>query len=705
LVNSSPGRYITTGDAPPGSGNGRSFVHDPKMAGEVRVVGTVKLRFRGINGKSYLISRSVEATQKAKNISIKTLDGTFKDIANNSALSMKCADINSHVLDNMGLTKPILNYVIFCHQEDSNWPLDEGGKVKDKFDEIFASAKYKDCLKRIKDVRAAQTIEKNKAQVAISYLKEDKKEAKEKRKELREKKEEKEALDNEDKDIEERLKPIKEKLKELQDTQTNLGGVEGKRDVAAANLKRTQQDVADLEKDLKDFKMGKDKTDDEVEEMGSKMEKELRGKNREIAAKIEELKRLEESVKELQSKKNNLAAALGELTTKKKQFDEKKETFSQKVATFGPQFGLDRFDENVADSEEDMDKVLAGVDKAVGNANKKVDKQEQEWSGKIDEQTSKIGEIQQKGAILKEKKRAAVDGLTKTKRDIAGVKSELRVTEGATETLNEIQKKCEDAQAELSRCKGGVDLNDLRNAIAVKKTEVKKLGARQDELREEKTLLEEHATAINAMDVKVEDREGKQAKLDKTWARCQRNLSDVGDLDRVKVPDVKERFKQRQESLQSSVKALEADKINFDNKKMAMMKEKKETQKDVTERDAKIRQFDDESAEVLSPEKDLEEELESTRVAVETARNDLQYKEANKHTFAEYIKTIDSMIKNSEKTACPTCSRAFKDADEAEELKRDLQSEIDRIPNKVVSIRDGIHQYFYNFSIFFISFF
>ena len=58
-------------------------------------------------------------------------------------ISMKCADINTQIFHALGVSKPILNYVIFCHQEESNWPLDEGSKVKDKFDEIFASAKYK----------------------------------------------------------------------------------------------------------------------------------------------------------------------------------------------------------------------------------------------------------------------------------------------------------------------------------------------------------------------------------------------------------------------------------------------------------------------------------------------------------------------------------------------------------------------------------
>ena len=58
------------------------------------------------------------------------------------SISTKCADMNQMLLNHMGVSKPILNYVIFCHQEDSNWPLEEGSKVKQKFDEIFASDKY-----------------------------------------------------------------------------------------------------------------------------------------------------------------------------------------------------------------------------------------------------------------------------------------------------------------------------------------------------------------------------------------------------------------------------------------------------------------------------------------------------------------------------------------------------------------------------------
>lgn len=36
----------------------------------------------------------------------------------------------------------ILENVIFVHQEESSWPLDEGSVLKKKFDDIFSATKY-----------------------------------------------------------------------------------------------------------------------------------------------------------------------------------------------------------------------------------------------------------------------------------------------------------------------------------------------------------------------------------------------------------------------------------------------------------------------------------------------------------------------------------------------------------------------------------
>lgn len=41
----------------------------------------------------------------------------------------------------LGVSRAILENVIFCHQEESNWPLSEPAALKKKFDDIFEATK------------------------------------------------------------------------------------------------------------------------------------------------------------------------------------------------------------------------------------------------------------------------------------------------------------------------------------------------------------------------------------------------------------------------------------------------------------------------------------------------------------------------------------------------------------------------------------
>lgn len=57
------------------------------------------------------------------------------------SLSSKCAEIDREMITALGVSKAVLNHVIFCHQEESNWPLSEGKALKQKFDDIFSATR------------------------------------------------------------------------------------------------------------------------------------------------------------------------------------------------------------------------------------------------------------------------------------------------------------------------------------------------------------------------------------------------------------------------------------------------------------------------------------------------------------------------------------------------------------------------------------
>ncbi|XP_023226241.1 DNA repair protein RAD50-like [Centruroides sculpturatus] len=150
---------MTTGDMPPNSGRDGSFVHDPKVAHETSVKGQIKLQLKDMTNKTVVITRSLEASQKVKKVALRTLDGTIKrknSSGQSTTLSCKCGDLDREMISLLGVSEAVLNNVIFCHQEESNWPLSEGKAVKEIFDEIFAATRYIKALKSIKEIRTEQ---------------------------------------------------------------------------------------------------------------------------------------------------------------------------------------------------------------------------------------------------------------------------------------------------------------------------------------------------------------------------------------------------------------------------------------------------------------------------------------------------------------------------------------------------------------------
>jgi DNA repair protein RAD50 len=150
-------KYAVTGSLPPGNKSGQSFVHDPKSIGQSSVKASIKLRFNNRGNHSMVVIRSMEVTQKKATANFKALDGILRTVDPNTgertSLSHKCTELDKQIPHLMGVSKPILEHVVFCHQEDSSWPLQEGAVLKKRFDDIFDSTRYAKALEAIKGSR------------------------------------------------------------------------------------------------------------------------------------------------------------------------------------------------------------------------------------------------------------------------------------------------------------------------------------------------------------------------------------------------------------------------------------------------------------------------------------------------------------------------------------------------------------------------
>jgi DNA repair protein RAD50 len=85
----------------------------------------------------------MELTRSKTTLSFKQLDGVIRTSDPNtgarSSLSHKCSELDATLPALLGVSKAILDNVLFCHQEEASWPLQEGAVLKKKFDDIFDS--------------------------------------------------------------------------------------------------------------------------------------------------------------------------------------------------------------------------------------------------------------------------------------------------------------------------------------------------------------------------------------------------------------------------------------------------------------------------------------------------------------------------------------------------------------------------------------
>jgi DNA repair protein RAD50 len=149
----------------------------------------------------------------------KTLDSTVRTLNDHGNPTDEGSNnveiVNNEMANAMGVSKAILNNVIFCHQEDSAWPLDEGQKLKTKFDAIFGTTEYNKAIDKIIKFRKDYQ-EKMKLCVAEKrFLEETKNEAERKQLDFDLLKTKQEKMEKNIEDLEQQIKPIEERLEAL----------------------------------------------------------------------------------------------------------------------------------------------------------------------------------------------------------------------------------------------------------------------------------------------------------------------------------------------------------------------------------------------------------------------------------------------------------------------------------------------------------
>ncbi|KAL8255468.1 hypothetical protein R6Q59_030535 [Mikania micrantha] len=260
-----------TGELPPNARSGQSFIHDPKVAGETETKAQIKLRFKTAAGKDVVCIRSFQLTQKASKMEYKAIESVLQTINPHTGekvcLSYRCADMDREIPALMGVSKAILENVIFVHQDEANWPLQDSSTLKKKFDDIFSATKYTKALEVIKKLHKDQAQEIKLSQKDLEKLQLLKDAAYKLRQSITQDQEESERLGSKMLDLEQNIQNMDAKIRQ---TEATLKELQKLQDQVATKTTERSTLLQEQEKRYRDLEEENDDPDEDLREWNTK---------------------------------------------------------------------------------------------------------------------------------------------------------------------------------------------------------------------------------------------------------------------------------------------------------------------------------------------------------------------------------------------------------------------------------------------------
>ncbi|XP_042225507.1 DNA repair protein RAD50-like isoform X2 [Homarus americanus] len=676
-------KYISTGEVPPGCGRGASFVHDPKMAKESSVRGQVKLRFTDARGKVIVSTRSLVATQKPKSLECKTLDATMiwkQPDGSDVTLSSRCAEFNASMTAALGVSKAILNNVIFCHQEDSNWPLDEGKKVKDKFDEIFNATKYIKCLETIRKLRADMKGKIKNMKDILFELKKWKDEANRKRVELKTSEEKQTNIITEKETLTTEMKPIVQRLKHISTIEADIGRIREElsgKQYQLKSLRKTQEELrATLTEQLKC-------SDEELYRM-------IQDFQRDLALKETEQRRVESSLsgleREVQKNQMDVARTVrqqGELEAahnRHKNYVQRRD--AQMIGlveefTFSEFLGVQNFKDEQADS------VLNQLLKVIEDERASIMVKKQEFEKEEVRTQREIDGLRSKEAALDHDIKNKGKQLEETAKQLRQVKHTLKRNESELSAANLDDIKAELTQVEemISAEESKLDVKKVVEDIDGGKKTRREIEHKLDDIKRVVAKMNRQAEARSQYDIHVKEKKELENKIEYLKRKHTDELEHL--LGEVPDENIKNKVDACTTNLKDHIAGLRRDIERINRRKTQLDTSIKGHKQQIERKENEIKDLETKIDNICQG-KDLDNALEKSKKVKEelsNERGDLSSSITVLNRFTERLKQRD---------CCPLCHRDFSTKDEVNQLIEELDEKVSSVPGKLKMVQEKL---------------
>ncbi|XP_065068362.1 DNA repair protein RAD50-like [Rhopilema esculentum] len=668
-------KYATTGDMPPGCKNS-AFIHDPKIAGEKEVKGQVKLRFTDITGTRYTIARSMVSSQKVKKVETKSLESVITRTLNGEkqSLTSRCADMNREMVTRLGVSKAVLENVIFCHQEDANWPLSEGKILKQKFDDLFAATRYIKALENIRALRRDQTHIVKECQIELNFLKERKVEAEQLRIDLIEKQTKMEVIYDEIKKKEKEMAPMEEKLAEIESVETEVIRIEKEIGNKESTFELIQKNGKELEERIADKFTG---SYDDLVQISDRFREEISREEVKIHQIEAKVNRCSQAIQELSGRRAELLTKQGKLAQEAESHEIKITSRDELISKMIKQYSLSELPDTPY-SPEDVDNFLSNlkmhyrqiVDEAEKTKNVFI-KQLEEISTGMNRVTKSYHDYE---STIKHKRNT----MEQNKQTIREINQELGVVAASANRLQSIERDIRKSEKELNDLQGQVSTNQFNDDIKSLASEKKGVDQTLGRLREEQNRMHLQSTVQTKIDMKVKE---KQAKEDTIQSIINRHEMDMSTIfgNRPPLEELKSQLRDYLTMKKSDLRSMN-EKIKVIEKKLASNEANRKTNMEA------MRKMESQQAEYKERlieacgENSYNEFKEKVTKNLDKYKNIVSEINAFEKIYRKYI--IEMKGSNKQDKGCPLCHREFASARELHQLVTELEHKLVSVPEK-----------------------
>uniref|UniRef100_A0A0B7AG76 Zinc-hook domain-containing protein n=1 Tax=Arion vulgaris TaxID=1028688 RepID=A0A0B7AG76_9EUPU len=674
---------------PPGSkGAGAAFVHDPKLAKEKEIKGQIKLMICDVKSTKCIVERSMTARvkdAKGKKVEMKTLDGVLTRVnaeGEKHSITSRCADLNREMIGALGVSKPVLENVIFCHQEDSCWPLSEAKVLKDKFDAIFASTRYTKVLEELKKLKQSQDAEIREGKKELDYLKQHKQKAEQFQADLEGHKADLEtSLDKVNK-INQQLVPIQQQLQVIDTRYNEFYKLQTKKNTFLSDKEHIEKSIQDLTEKIKeDFHGTTIQLKQTLREFSSKVEE----KKDELIKFEDQQGGLSAELDKLTKEENALLLDVGKLQNEAEIHQGNIVKRDKLIMEFAELYEFEGFDRNLTIDDDLYQTFFQKMKGKLESMMEAAKRRKAEFEDTQKQIQVKIDGLKENKTRHEQSERLKTETMTKNNEEIKELTHKLNGMMTSADKLNGLTAQLRRAEDELNKAEISLNVDEVKQETTALDRQRKLLEADISDLDEYMNRLHKQSKLQTELDMLIDSQKDKEDSIARLRAEHEESITSL--FGHFPAESLRESISVYISNQAESVRKYTAELTEMRSQLSAKQAERNSINVQIQQKEDEARKLADKIS-VACESQDIEEEISEVQRSLTQAQEEKGSLLGADHLIKKHIKNLE---KNN--PACPLCQRGFQQAQEVRELILKLQEQLRKVPTNMRKADEDVEKY------------